>query len=192
MSGFGYLVTLVSVVAGLGLTHSLFGLAKLVHARKEIRFSGVHLAWTGSVLLWLIYYWWFTYLLIDVEGWTPPLLVFVLAYGAVIYFLIALLYPDQWGSSRDLFDYFIDNRQWFFGAFVGLGVFDIVDTLIKVIVYDLQPPPLVPYVFLMALWLVLGSVAAVTSNRLYHRTLALLWLIVSVSWIVSSPSVIGG
>ena len=192
MSGFGYLVTLVSVVAGLGLTHSLFGLAKLVHHRKQVRVSAVHFAWTASILVWLVYYWWFTYLLIDVEGWTPPLLLFVLAYGAVIFFLLALLFPENWDSTTNVFEYFIDSRRWFFGAFVGLGVFDIIDTLLKVGIYGLPAPPVGPYISLMLAWLVLGGFAAVTTSRVFHKTFAAVWLVVSVSWIATSPATIGG
>ena len=54
MDGFEYLVALVSVAAELGLTRALSGLAKIVYLRKKIRLSGVHIAWTGSVLLWLV------------------------------------------------------------------------------------------------------------------------------------------
>jgi hypothetical protein len=186
MDGFGYLITLVSVVAGLGLTHALSGLAKLVHLRKQVLLSGVHIAWTASVVLWLVSYWWFTFLLAGIDQWTIPLLLFVLAYGAVVYFLIALLYPDHWDSGTDLFEYFLDNRRWFFGAFVGLGVLDIADTCIKVVVYDLPSPPIVPYSLLIVFWLTLGTIGAITPNRGYHITFACVWLIVFGSWIVAT------
>ena len=181
MNSFEYLATLVSVVAGLALTRALSGLAKAVHLRKEIRLSGVHIAWTGSVLLWLISYWWFTFLLASIEQWTVPLFFFVLVYGAVIYFLIALLFPDKFNSGTDLFDYFVENRRWFFGTFVGLGVLDIVDTWIKWL-YDLPPPPMIPYSVLMTSWLALGIVGIITANRMYHRIFAYVWLVVFSLW----------
>ncbi len=191
MSGFEYLIALASVVAGLGLTRALSGLAKIVHLRKKIRLSGVHIAWTGSVLLWLISYWWFTFLLASIERWTVPLFLFVLVYGAVIYFLIALLYPDKLDSGTDLFDYFVDNRRWFFGTFVGLGVLDIADTWIKWL-YDLPPPPMILYSVLMTFWLALGIVGATTANRRYHKTFAYIWLVVFGSWATFSYFAISG
>ncbi len=192
MSGFEYLIALVSVVAGLGLTRALSGLAKIVHLRKKIRLSGVHIAWTGSILLWLVSYWWFTFLLASVDQWTVPLFLFVLIYGAVIYFLIALLYPDKWDSEADLFEYFIDNRRWFFGTFVGLGILEVADTWSKVRIYDLPPPPMIPYLVLMAFWFVLGVVGATTDNRAYHKAFAYLWLLVFGSWAVAMHFAIGG
>jgi len=184
MDGFEYLVALVSVVAGLGLTRALSGLAKIVHLRKEIRLSGVHIAWTGSILLWLVSYWWFTFLLASVDSWTVPLFLFVLIYGAVIYFLIALLYPDKWDSGTDVFEYFVDNRRWFFGTFVGLGLLDLADTWIKTRLVG-DDVPMIPYVGLMTAWLVLGIVGAITSNRTYHKAFAYVWLLVFGSWATS-------
>lgn len=131
LSAFEYLVTLVSIIAGLALTRALAGLAQMVQRRDRARLSGVHLAWTVSLLLWLIAFWWFTYLLGSVEQWTPSLLMFVLLYGAVIFFLVALLYPETLESEMDLLDFFLRNRHSFFGAFVLLGFLDIADTVIK-------------------------------------------------------------
>jgi hypothetical protein len=108
--------------------------------------------------------------------------LFVLVYGAVIYFLVALLYPDKLDSKTDLFEYFVDNRRWFFGTFVGLGVLDIADTWIKVRLYDLPPPPMISYSILMISWLALGIVGATTVNRTYHKAFAYIWVVVFGSW----------
>jgi hypothetical protein len=193
MDGFEYLVALVSVVAGLGLTCALSGLAKIVHLRKEIRLSGVHIAWTGSILLWLVTYWWFTFLLASVDSWTVPLFLFVLVYGAVIYFLIALLYPDKWDSGTDVFEYFVDNRRWFFGTFVGLGILDIADTWIKIRLRAEVGDglPMIPYLILMTSWLALGVVGTITANRIFHKAFAYVWLLVFGSWVTTALFVIG-
>ena len=182
MDGFGYLVMLVSVVAGLGLTHALSGMARIVQSRQDVRVSGVHLAWTGSILLWLVSYWWFTFLFASIERWTVPLLIFILIYGSLIYFLIALLYPDKWASGENLLEHFIASRRWFFGAFVTLGILDIADTWVKTVLYDLPPPPMIPYYILMVSWLTFGITGAITTNRLYHKTIAYAWLVVFGSW----------
>jgi hypothetical protein len=191
MSGFEYLIALVSVVAGLGLTRALSGLAKIVHLRNKIRLSGVHIAWTGSILLWLVSYWWFTFLLASVDQWTVLLFMFVLVYGAVIYFLIALLYPDEWDSGADLFENFINNRRWFFGTFVGLGLLDLADTWIKVRLVG-DDLPMIPYMGLMATWFVLGIVGAITPNRTYHKAFAYFWLLVFGSWAIGILFTISG
>ena len=144
----------------------------------------MYVAWTGSALLWLVAYWWFTFLLGSVT-WTIPLLLFVLSYAAVIYFLIALLYPDNVDVETDLFAYFLENRRWFFGTFVVLGVLDLVDSWIK---YRLLQavPPLVPYTFLMLAWISLGTIGVVSESRSFHRAFAYSWVVVMGLWVTSS------
>jgi hypothetical protein len=184
MSSFEYLVALISIVAGLALTRSLSGLAKIIHSRRGRGVPGVYVAWTGSALLWLVAFWWFTFLLESVT-WTIPLLLFVLAYAAVIYFLIALLYPDNVDAETDLFAYFLENRRWFFGTFVLLGVLDLADSWIK---YQLLQavPPLVPYTFLMLAWISLGTIGVVSESRTFHRAFAYSWIVVTGLWVTSS------
>jgi hypothetical protein len=193
MSGFEYLVALVSVVAGIGLTRALSGLAKVVHLRHEVRFSDVHLAWTASLLLWLVGYWWFTFLLASVEGWTIPLFVFVLIYGALIYFLIALLYPDELRSDVNLFEHFTASRKWFFGTFICLGVMEFADTWIKS-QHGIGTPPMVLYSVFIAVWFLTGILGFTTANLNYHRAIAYSWLVVVFSFmtIFVSSTLIGG
>jgi hypothetical protein len=50
MDGFEYLTALVSVVAGLGLTRALSGFAKVIHTENKTALSGVHIAWTLSII----------------------------------------------------------------------------------------------------------------------------------------------
>jgi hypothetical protein len=181
MSGFEYLIALVSVVAGLSLTRALSGLAKAIHLRGEVQFSAVHLTWTASLLLWLIDYWWFTFLLAPVEQWTIPLFLFVLIYGAIIYFLIALLFPDNLDSGIDLFEHFLKSRRWFFGTFIALGVLDLADSWTKTY-YGVGTPPTILYSVFIATWLLLGIFGATTTSLRYHRAIAFIWLTVVVSF----------
>ena len=185
MSSFEYVVALVSIVAGLGLTRALSGIAKVVHRRGDPKSAGIHIAWTGSVLLWLVGFWWFTFLLGSIDPWTVPLLLFVLLYGAVIYFLIALLYPDKLDDETDLFAYFLENRRWFFGTFVALGGIDLADTWIK---HELLHalPPMIPYSILMISWLSLGIVGVISESRVFHTVFAYSWVVVMGLWVATT------
>jgi hypothetical protein len=187
MDEFEYLAALVSVVAGLSLTRALSGYAKIVDSEKDIRLSGVHMAWTLSVILWLVGFWWFTFTLSFIETWTVSLLLFVLLYGAIIYFLIALLFPDRQGSSLDILENFISRRRPFFVAFVVLGLVDIADTVIKIKIYDIGGPSYITYYWtMMFLWVGLGIIGALTANRTFHRVFAYSWLVTTATWNVTS------
>ena len=193
MSGFEYLIALVSVIAGIGLTRALSGLARIVNLRFEVRISDLHLVWTISLLIWLISYWWFTFLLASVEGWTIPLFVFVLLYGALIYFLLALLYPDDLRAGADLFEQFINNRKWFFATFTCLGLMDLADSLIKYH-HGLDMPPMGLYGGFLGAWFVSGFLGYFTSNVRYQRVIAYSWSLVVFSFtaIFVSTSLIAG
>lgn len=183
MSSFEYLVALLSVVAALGLARALSGIAKLIHSRDQITFSWIHILWTLNVLVWLIAYWWFSFALATVDAWTPQLLLFVLAYGALIYFLLALLYPDQVETGADLFAYFTKNRKWFFGALILLGVMDLIDAVVKSNVTDLAGPPLAAYALFMSVWIAPAIAALFIENKIFHGIYSIAFFCALVGYI---------
>lgn len=54
----GYWATLVSIIIGLGLADVLVNFHRLLAERDRVRWDGVPLIWTLSVLLLLLNYWW--------------------------------------------------------------------------------------------------------------------------------------
>jgi hypothetical protein len=177
VTGFEYLVPLISLVAALGVAQALSGIAKLIHVRDKISISCVHLLWTLNILLWLVCFWWFSFALSTVDSWTPPLLIMVLIYAATIYFLLALLYPDDLKDGLDFREYFIDNRRWFFGSLLFLGLLDLLDSWIKYKITDFGGPPLVPYIIFMSVWILPSGVAIFTTNKRFHSIFAVIFFV---------------
>lgn len=182
MDSFEYLITLVSVIAGLGIARALSGMARLLDRRRRITISWIPVCWTINVLLWLIAFWWFTFLLSPFEGWSPWLHIFVLVYAGAIYFLLALLHPESLHEGHDTMAHFLENKQLFFGALITVALIDIADTLIKGWV-GLSMPPLLNYSVFMALWIIISALALLTDNRKYHGAYAALFFIALVTWI---------
>jgi hypothetical protein len=54
----GYWATLVSIIIGLGLADVLVNFHRLLAERDRVRWDGLPLIWTFSVLLLLLNYWW--------------------------------------------------------------------------------------------------------------------------------------
>ena len=131
MDNFEYLIALVSVIAGLGITRALSGSAKLLNARRTITFSWIPICWTASALLWLVAFWWFTFLLSSLEGWSPWLHIFVLIYAGAIYFLLAILHPESIDAGHDMLEHLLENRKSIFGALLIVALIDIADTWIR-------------------------------------------------------------
>lgn len=58
MSVFEYPGILVSVIMGLGITHMLAGVSKMIHHRETMKIYWVHIVWTLNLLLVIIAIWW--------------------------------------------------------------------------------------------------------------------------------------
>lgn len=183
MDSFEYLIALVSVVAGLGIARALSGIARLLDARHRIVFSWIPLCWTASALLWLVAFWWFTFLLSALPAWTTALHIFILVYAGSIFFLLALLHPESVPDGHDMLAHFLDNRKLFFGTFLTVGLIDLVDTWIKVKYLGISPPPLGPYALHMAPWIVFSGVAIVVNNRTFHAVFAIGLFLSFVIWL---------
>lgn len=120
MTTFEYLGVLFSVVVGLAVTRTLRGLLRVVHHRKTIVVSWPALVWTAAILQWTLFFWWFSGLdLARLEAWRFTTLLFVLAYGSALFFLLGLLHPDDAGPDFDMRAHFEGVRPWFFGVFLG-------------------------------------------------------------------------
>ena len=182
MDSFEYLIALVSVIAGLGIARALSGIARLLDARQRITFSWIPLCWTVSALLWLVAFWWFTFLLSSVDGWSPALHIFVLIYAGSIFFLLALLHPESIPDGHDMLAHFLENKILFFGALLAVGLLDLVDTWIKVEL-GLTPPPLLYYSLHMAPWIIFSTVGMYVRNITFHKVFAIGLMLSFVIWI---------
>lgn len=186
MDGFEYLAALISVVAGLSMARALSGVAEILDSGRSLIQFDVHIVWTLNILIWLVGFWWFTFMLSSVDDWSVSLLLFVLLYGAIIYLLVALLHPKSERADGGEIKDFIARRKPFFATFLALGLIDVADTLIKTELYKLPGPPSKLYWVLMALWIILGASAWRITNRAFHRVFAYCWLLVTGLWNVST------
>jgi len=100
---FEYLALLFSVVLGLAVAQTFEGLLRLILHRESVTVSWPALVWTAGVLQWAIFSWWSSGPnLVQVAEWRFTALLWALAYGAVLYFLLGLLYPDEIGEGFDM------------------------------------------------------------------------------------------
>jgi len=187
MSSFEYLIALVSVIAGLGIARALSGIARLLDTRRNISVSWIPLCWTASVLLWLVAFWWFTFLLSSFGGWSTWLHVFVLIYAGAIFFLLALLFPESPEDGFDMLEHFLDNRKMFFGGLLVLAFIDIADTGIKYQI-GLMVPSLARYGPLMLSWILMSAIAMKIRSKTYHAVIAVAYLLMIVFWMSFSVS----
>jgi hypothetical protein len=142
MSPFEYVMALISIIVGLGLTHVLGALGTAVHRFRHgppLRLDAVYLLWVGFVLIWLMSFWWweFKFQVLDVK-WTFGLYLFVILYAVVLFLLAVILVPKDMDGIDDAYAYFMGGRRWFFGVLLLANAIDFIDSLVKGVDYALR------------------------------------------------------
>lgn len=192
MNQFEYVMALVSVVVGLGLTHILSGVGAAIHRLRghgsPIKLDPVYLIWVLSTLFLLVSFWWWEFKLQDTElAWTFPVYLFVITYS-ISYFLIAvILVPDRMEGLDDAFAHFISVRHWFFGVLLANLFLDIYDTALKGAAWLMRPTYVIPAVIYFAIYVA----GMLIKQRSAHLALAILFLATNVLYILVDLNVLG-
>jgi hypothetical protein len=180
MSEFEYLAVLVSLILGLGITHLLAGVGRMIHRRGNYKVDAVHLLWTGAAFWTLVLNWWVFFQARTFDDWSFEVFLIVIVW-AVLYFLMAVvLYPPDIAEGEDYARIFERNRAWFLGLFVASSLVDIALTAVRGDLLD--PPTYLPFVLHLAIAGVLGIV--IKSRRFqvflaaYVLGIALIWSLV--------------
>ncbi len=144
VDAFEYVMVLVSIVIGLAITHVLNALAAAVHRLRghgePLRLEAVYLLWVGTILVWLVSFWWFEFKFQEIEtSWSYGLYLFVISYAVALFLLAAVLVPNRLAGVEDSYDYFMDGRTWFFWGLILLVGLDTVDSFLKGTGWGLRP-----------------------------------------------------
>ena len=168
---FEYLTVLISVVVGLSVTSFLTNVVRIIHVRGDVTISWVQLLWSIVILTWTVAFWWFTFVLAEQPQWTFPLFVFLLAYSTLLFFLMALLFPEGVPADHNYQSQFMRNRFWFFGVLLLFLCVDLIDYTVK-LKKELSIIGQLPYAAFIGSLIVFSLFALRTDNLLFHRVFA--------------------
>ncbi|CAN7379315.1 hypothetical protein LJR168_002297 [Pseudoxanthomonas sp. LjRoot168] len=172
---------LLGMIVGLGLTHLLRHVARIVERPQAHRIYGVHLLWAAFMFVYVLHFWWWEFSLSHQAHWNFNLYLFVTLYALLLYLLCALVFPESLADGVGYHDYYYGRRRWFFGLLAVMFVVDIGDTLIKGAAYAQQ---LGPEYWVRNTMYIAGSLAAIaTRNPRYHAIFAVTALLYELSWI---------
>lgn len=181
MSLFEFLMVLVSIIIGLGITELLKGVAQMFRFRQSVTPYWVHSVLIVFVMVALLQQWWEIWGLQRVSSWTFPGLLLMLS-GPVGLFLIAHLLFPQPVRGADVRDYYYGEMRpvWWLGAATV-----VLATLFRPIVvdFDLFVVDNATSFIGLAGFIVLG----ITKNRIVHAILVPLFL-ASILWDVLALS----
>lgn len=136
MNQFDYVMVLVSIIVGLGITHVLFGISGIVdrlsRGKARLELSIAHAAWLGFCLAWMVMFWWWEYRFASlVLDWTIGLYLFLVLYSITLFLMSAILVPRSWEGVQSLKDYFLERRAWFYSLLLMATILDVFDAYLK-------------------------------------------------------------
>lgn len=180
MDQFEYVMVLVSIIIGLGITHILLGIAGIIDrlSRKQdgLELSLAHAAWLGFCFLWLVMFWWWEYRFsTGVSDWTFGLYCFLICYAVTLFLFQAVLVPRNWEGVTSLKDYFLERRAWFYSLLLFATILDQIDGYLKGgFEYVLQSG--VIHLVLSASTVLVVIIGIRTTNMRFHNIVATVFL----------------
>ena len=110
MDRFEFLMVLLSIIIGLGISELLTNVARQIRARKNHRSFWVHSGVVALLFLAFLKMWWESWDLQTVDLWTFQALLLMLAGPAGLFVISHLIYPDEI-EGADLEAYYFENTR---------------------------------------------------------------------------------
>ena len=175
MSPFEYIVVLISIILGMGITQLLTGLSSIV-----LRWNTVKIYWPHAVVTLLIFIlhiqdWWATWELQSIKLWYLPLFLFIIFYPVNLYVLTRILFPLRWGKSTDLKEFYFQNFRKIYLFMIFLPIHAILSNLF------ISGHPFSSQLLQVGLTLVLLFFVSMNRQEEWlHKTLAVLFLAICI------------
>jgi hypothetical protein len=117
MSIFEFLMVLVSIIIGLGVTEILTGVARSLRSRATVKFYWVHMVVVVFIFVALLQQWWEIWGLRSVTEWSFLALIFMLTAPVCLFLISHLLFPDPINEA-DIESYYYKEMRpiWILGA----------------------------------------------------------------------------
>jgi hypothetical protein len=110
MELFEFLMILLSIIVGLGLAEILMGIAGVLRDGRQRELCWVHSAVVLTVFIALLQVFWESWGLQEVEAWTFPAMMLMLALPVLLFLIAHLLFPTEYPQA-DLEEYYFERSR---------------------------------------------------------------------------------
>jgi uncharacterized BrkB/YihY/UPF0761 family membrane protein len=112
MSLFEFVLTLYSIIMGLGLTLLIRSVGQMLEARRKTRTYWVHSGWLVALMLTYIVFWLQLWLYRDVLEWSAGEVMLVLMVPVLLYLVSHLSVPElEDGLEHDMREYYYAHHR---------------------------------------------------------------------------------
>jgi hypothetical protein len=184
MSPFEYVIVLISIILGLGITTVLTGVAEFIKHSSLFRIYPPHAMWIVLVFVLHVHEWWENYGLKSVDVWELPKFLFVLLYPINLYVLAHLLFPSDIKHGVSSREFYLSNYRKLFTSAIILDVLSVIHNLTFL---DLSVVDQLPHGVVLGILSV--GIISKRQNTAWHTGIALLLLILLVTVILITRDV---
>jgi hypothetical protein len=171
MTPFEYVIVLISIILGLGITTILTGVAELIKHTSPVRLYAPYIIWILLVFVLHIQDWWVSYELKTIQVWELQFFLLIILYPINLYILAHLLFPAGLSKEFDSKVFYLDHfPRLFYGSIMLIILSTIQNIGFSGLTFESQ----IPKLFVVAALLVV-AVFKFRSNIL-HFFLALMFL----------------
>ena len=176
MTPFEYVIVLISIILGLGITFVLSGIVELIRRWNSVQHFWPYLIWIALVFVLHIQEWWATYELRTVTTWSLPLFLFVITYPILLFVLANLLFPAHWpDKGLDMKEFYFSNCNKFFMCVLFFALLSVMQNVI-ITGYQLRDQIIQFIVFALFTVMLLRP----TRNISIHSALAVFMLVTMI------------
>ena len=180
MDSFEYISTLLSIIIGLGITHLLIGISRLINNPKGVKIYWIHLVWTLFIFIYMIAFWWFEYKFSSINEWTFQLYLFIILYTVLLFFLCVINMPFHFPENFK--DYYFKSRKWFFSVLLIINIVDVIDGFLKG--SDHMASLGMGYAIFITVFIILSIVAIFVRKELIHGTIVIVFSLYQICYLI--------
>jgi hypothetical protein len=129
MTPFEYVIVLISIILGLGITTILTGVAELIKHKSSVSIYPPYLIWIFLVFVMHIHEWWESYTLKSIDEWKLPMFLFVILYPIGLYILAHLLFPSEVRNGLSTRDFYLKIYPRIFVSVIVLITLSVIHNL---------------------------------------------------------------
>jgi hypothetical protein len=175
MTPFEYVIVLISVILGLGITTILTGVAELIKNVKPVRLYAPYIIWIAIIFVLHFQDWWLSYQLMSVKEWSLQFFLLIVLYPINLYILAHLLFPSSSSREFDSKTFFLEHYPRIFGGSIILVVLSVIQ---NIFISELNIVTQVPHGLVLAVLTVILLTRNRNSN--VHAGVAIFLLIVMI------------
>ena len=128
MTPFEHIANLISIVIGLGITHLLMNIYRLIQVRNRVKLYWLPAMWAAIIFVSMVEWWWYFFDLRDqIASWNFFYLIFVLLSPVAQFMAAAFVLPEPEAEEfMDLKHYYYRDGSYFFAMMAASPMLDAI------------------------------------------------------------------